>query len=155
VIVTAMIDRRIVGVAVALCLSPALSDLVYRTFVVPRLPQWHAVPITVWLLVFSPILLVGLAGGAHLATIRRVIVAGFLMAAGTQVHDYCAALRHSPGHAKSWAIEAPAYFWSVGAAISLWWAIGLLSIGMLARRLVAIGTRFRGSAHQESAKRVT
>ena len=144
----AVIDRRIVGIAVALWVSPVFSDLIYRTLVVPRLPQWHAVPISVWLIVFSPMLLVGLAGGAYLATIRRVTVAGFLLAAGTQLYDYCAALRHSPGHVKSWAIEAPAYFWSVGAAVNVSWAIGLLSIGMLARRATAAGTRFRGSADE-------
>ena len=89
-----MVDRRIVVVAVALCVSPALSDLVYQTFVVPRLAQWHSVPIWAWLMVFSPMLL----------------------AAGTQLYDYVAVLNHSPGSAKSWAIGAPLLFWSVGTA---------------------------------------
>ena len=111
-----MVDRGIVVVAAALCVSPALSDLVYQASVVPRLAQWHSVTIWAWLMVFSPMLLAGFVGGAYLANSKRVVVAGMLLAAGTQLYDYVAVLNHSPGSAKSWAIEAPLLFWSVGTA---------------------------------------
>jgi hypothetical protein len=147
---SALIDVRIVGVAGAVCGSAICSDLVYRTLLVPRLDQWHTVPGWAWLVMFSPVVSAGLAGGAYLASPKRIVLAGMLAAASIQIVDYVAALNHLPGRLKAWAIEAPLLFWSVGTAVATSWLVAVLLIGLLARK-IARSARCGGSVHQRCA----
>jgi len=134
----AMINRSTIGIALALFGSAIVSDqLVYRLFVVPRLDQWQAVPTWAWLVVASPMLLVGLAGGVSLGSRLQAVVAGLLATAATQTYDYFAAISHSPGYGKSWALEAPLLFWSVGTVLNALFLVGLLYVGVFARRVMA------------------
>ena len=128
---------RAAAAAGAISLSEIASErLIYQMFIVPRLDQWVAVPMWVWTIMWSPVLIVGLVCGAYLANRRQVIVAGVLAAATTQVYEFVSAMQNAPGHLKSWASEAPFLFWTVGTAFGAVMLIALFSAGVIARRVV-------------------
>src|SRR5262245_51283844 len=131
---SAMINRLSISVAVALFGSAIVSDqVVYKLFLVPRLDQWQAVPTWAWLVVASPMLLVGLLGGMSLASRLQAVAAGLLSTAAMQTYDYFAAISHSPGYGKSWALEAPSLFWTVGMALNALFLVALLYVGVFVR----------------------
>jgi hypothetical protein len=116
--VALFIDGYAVGAAVALVIGTVVSDeVVYRFFVVPRLGEQQFVPASVWLVAVSPIILMGLLGGAFLTRWLHVVSGAVLSAIAVQGYGHAAAVLHSPGWGKSLALEAPLEFWTIGVLL--------------------------------------
>jgi hypothetical protein len=112
------IDGYTVGAAVGLVIGTVVSDqVVYRLFIVPRLGEQQFVPADVWLVGVSPIILMGLLGGAFLTRWLHVVSGAVLSAIAVQGYGHAAAVLHSPGWGKSLALEAPLDFWTTGVLL--------------------------------------
>lgn len=129
--------ERVIVAATTLLAGQVLGDqLVYRQLVVPNLGTWSSVPPAMWLLVWAPVLAAGLAAGALLHTTRQVLVASVLGALASHGYRWFAAITHSPGHGKSFALEAPTFFWTLQLALVVLSFAGLLYLGRALARFL-------------------
>lgn len=135
--VALVIDRYTIGAAVGLVIGTIVSDaVVYRLFVVPRLGEQQFVPVSVWLVGASPIILAGLAGGAFLTRWLHIVSGAVLSAIAVQGYGHAAAVLHSPGWGKSLALEAPLEFWTTGLLLVVVAFGVLLLLGRAVRWLI-------------------
>ena len=121
--------RTAVGYGVLLTSAAVLDQVLYETFVVPRLSEWQAVPMAWWLFVTSPILVTALAVGFYSANLKQLIAASAVAAILTASFHAWAANTGRPGHFKSFAIEAPIVFWLLTPLLSLIFFSVLMSAG--------------------------
>ncbi len=126
--------RRAASVALALIAGVIVShQVLYARLLVPRLAQFHSVPPLVWLAVTSPIWLAGLASGMSLRSWREVALSALVAAMAIQTYEAWAAHSSQLGFFKSWAIEDPAFFWTVHLGTLTTLVLALLALGRVGR----------------------
>ena len=92
----------------------ASQQVLYEGLVVPRLSGLPAVPLLWWFGVEAPVIVVTLTCGWMARSWRDALAAAALAALGLQAYLYWAATTGRPGLQKSFAIEAPLYYWTGG-----------------------------------------
>jgi len=81
------------------------------------------------------------SAGFFLRAWREVVPFTLALAGTAQLHDFGAVMLHLPGTAKSYAVEAPVVFWTVGPLLWLApWGL-VLSVHLGVRRWFSFGTR--------------
>ena len=106
---------KFVGIAVA-CLTATVGvmDIIYWLLIVPRLEAMPKAPTLCWLGIATPFLLCSLVVGALSRSIREITVIAVAGGLGALLWHYLAVITHQPGYQKSWAIEGPIDFWTIG-----------------------------------------
>jgi hypothetical protein len=128
---------------VLLVLSLLLGQqIIYQGLIVPRLPQYQSVPMWWWLGVVGPYYLVCFLVGSKLRAWFEFFIYSIAATLVSQIYDFTAASLHQTGYLKSFAIESPLYFWTVGSFFN-WLGVAIaFGIGMyLGRKLKLWETR--------------
>src|SRR3990172_6622067 len=90
------------------------QQIVYQGFIVPRLSEHQTAPIWWWLGVVGPYYLVCFIVGSKLRTWPEFFIYSLSATLVSQAYGFIAAELHQPGYLKSFAVEAPLYFCTVG-----------------------------------------
>lgn len=127
---TFVVVAALVTVAAAMLGQYAL----YECLVVPHLATVRQVPVVWWLGVAAPLILAALAVGGMARSWREMLAAAALGAVGLQAFGWWLAQTSRPGYYKSFAVEAPFYYWTIGLLEAFLLLVVLESAGLLARR---------------------
>lgn len=126
----------IVSVVLSLLLG---QQVVYQGLIVPRLPEYQSVPVWWWLGVVGPYYLVCFIVGSKLRTWSEFFIYSIAAMLVSQIYDFTAASLHQPGYLKSFAVESPLYFWTVGSFFG-WIGVAIaFGIGMYLGRKFNLG----------------
>ena len=93
--------------------------VIYQRFIVPQLPHLHSVPVSMWLLAFTPTLIAGMAVAYWIRDMRGLTLASAGATGIDQILGWAFAVTAQPGHLKSTAVEAPAVYWTIHLGMSL------------------------------------
>ena len=119
-----------------LSLTVVIADAVaYPLMIVPPLPGGRETPPVLWALLMLPVPLVAFLVGCFLRG-RELLVAGLATGVLVQLYGALAAMLDSPGYVKSYAIETPWLFWTVGLVMVSACSTVLLTLGAALRRLI-------------------
>ena len=127
---------RAVGCAVLLTGAAVLDQVLYETFVVPRLPEWNRVPMVWWLVVAGPVLVTALAVGFFGASLKQLAAVGAIAALLNTLFLAWAANAQRPGHLKSIALEAPVMFWLLAPVFQFLLLSAPMAVGYYVSRAV-------------------
>jgi hypothetical protein len=111
--------------------------VVYRSLIVPALPEMRAVPLWMWAIAHAAEVAAVLGSGAGIRTWRAVTVYAVAAASLRVVLTYAFAVTHQPGYHKSF--EAPAF--DIAKALP----VGAVTYGAL---LAAASRRSRAAARR-------
>ena len=108
-----------VSFVVAAALAPVAAAMLsqhvaYETLVVPQLASVRHVSVVWWVGVAAPVILAALVGGWMAKSWREVVAAAALGAVGLQGYGQWLAQTGRPGWYKSFAVEAPVEYWTIG-----------------------------------------
>ena len=95
------------------------DQILYRFWIIPRLDSWSSIPADAAVIVLLPIVLTVLVYGSLVRSAKHIFIFGIAIALSFQVHEYASALFGLPGHWKSFSLEDPKYFWTIGFTIFL------------------------------------
>lgn len=129
---TTKISFGLLAVTIVLVVLSLLlgQQIIYQGLIVPRLPEHQSVPMWWWLGVVGPYYLVCFIVGSKLRTWYEFFVYSISAVLVSQVYDFMAAGLHQPGYLKSFAVESPLYFWTVGTFFN-WLGVAIaFGIGM-------------------------
>ena len=127
---TFVVGAALVTVAAAMLSQHAL----YEWIVVPKLESVRQVPIAWWLGVVAPIVLASLVAGWKARSCQETLTIAALGAVGLRVYEKWLAENGRPGWYKSFAVEAPLQFWTLGLLQVFVFLVVLASIGHAWRR---------------------
>lgn len=88
-------------------------QIIYRTLIVPRLPNWNRVPLVWWILALLPVIAVCVIAGTKVKSFLEVCVLSLTGALCGNIYGYFVAVTNQPGLKKSLAIEAPVEYWTL------------------------------------------
>ena len=121
----------LVTVAAAIFSQQAL----YEWVVVPRLPGLRQVPVAWWLGLAAPVILAAVVSGWLARSWGETLMAAALGALGLQAYGLWLAQAGRPGWYKSFAVEAPLEYWTLGTLQVLLLVVVLASIGHACRKI--------------------
>ena len=121
---------KLIAMSALLFLAMMASHfLIYKAHVLPQLPNLKSVPLSWWLGVFAPELIVFLFFGFSFKSWRELFVFSVVAGLIQQIFAYLMSNWNEPGYLKSY--ESAIFHWTIGImAVSLISAV-LFSIGML------------------------
>ena len=123
------------GAAVVTVAAAVLSQQVlYEWLVVPRLAGLRQVSVAWWLGLAAPIILVALISGWLAKSWGEPLVAAILGTLGLQTYGLWLAQTGRPGWFKSFAVEAPLEYWTLGTLQVLLLVVVLASTGHACRK---------------------
>ncbi|MDP5145322.1 hypothetical protein ORI98_02560 [Shewanella sp. ULN5] len=122
--------KIVIGSFISVGLVEALSDyLIYIQVILPMLPEVQAVPVFWWLVLFSPLIAVCIVIGGLSKSVKGIVPLAISASISMHLYNQIAAILNLPGHAKSWAYEAPLKFWSIGLGLQAMFCFLLMLIG--------------------------
>jgi hypothetical protein len=126
------------GAALVTVVVAALSQQVlYEWLVVPRLADLRQVPVAWWVGLAAPIIIVALTSGWLAKSWGETLVAAILGTLGLQTYGMWLAQTGRAGWFKSFAVEAPLEYWTLGTLQVLVLVAVLTLIGHACRRKTA------------------
>ena len=128
---TFVLGAALVTVAAAMLSQQAL----YEWLVVPRLGGIRQVPVAWWLGLAAPVTLAALISGWTAKSWAETLVAAALGAFGLQAYGQWLAQTNRPGWYKSFAVEAPLEYWTLGSFEVLLLVVVLASAGHACRKI--------------------
>jgi hypothetical protein len=130
-------SRRLVLALLLLLIAMVLGrQLIYELLIVPRLPETGSAPGWWWAGLYGPPLLVCILVGTKLKAWLDLLLFSGAAALLGQVYQFVFARGGHSGLLKSYAVEDPVLFWTVGTVMTS--VVFLLSfgVGMAIRKLV-------------------
>ena len=116
----------------------SFSDLfIYGQLIVPMQLHVHAVPIQWWFLYFAPSLIVCLLIGFKINSYRQALLPSIAGDIAAHIYNLTAALNHFPGHYKSWTIEGPLIWWSLGLSVQIAFYFVSIATGIFLHKIYA------------------
>ena len=123
------------GAALVTVAAAVLSQQVlYDWLVVPRLAGPRQVSVACWLGLAVPVILVALISGWLAKSWGETLVAAILGTLGLQTYGLWLAQTGRPGWFKSFAVEAPLEYWTLGTLQVLLLVVVLASTGYVCRK---------------------
>jgi hypothetical protein len=132
---------KLLAMATLLFLAMMVSHFfIYKTHIVPELPNLKSVPLSWWVGAFAPDLVVYLIFGFSLKSLREVLVFSVFAAFVQQIFVYIMSNWNEPGYLK--AYESVLFHWTVGLITASILSAMLFSIGMLIAKAVKRRMKF-------------
>lgn len=110
------------------------QQVLYDWLVVPRLAGPRQVSVACWLGLAVPVILVALISGWLAKFWGETLVAAILGTLGLQTYGLWLAQTGRPGWFKSFAVEAPLEYWTLGTLQVLLLVVVLASTGYVCRK---------------------
>ncbi len=101
---------------IAIVLATYISDqLLYKLLIIPRLAEWKQIPFPWWVIRYLPFVLTICVVSSRIRSFKEFVALSIFVTLASSVYNQIAAWLNFPGHHKSFAIEDPLHFWTVGA----------------------------------------
>jgi hypothetical protein len=110
---------KVLFIGVVLVSALVMSHLLYRFFIVPILSEFKQVPSLVWLAIYLPFFVAIFWIGFQIKSLSQFVAVSLVSVILTQGYLYILAIMNEPEHLKSYAVEAPLHFWTIGCGIML------------------------------------
>ncbi len=126
----------VLGAALAIAAAAMLSQqALYEWLVVPRLAGIRQVPLAWWLGLAAPVTIATLISGWASKSWVETLVAAAFGAFGLQAYGQWLAQTGRPGWYKSFAVEAPLEYWTLGSFQVLLLVVVLAAAGHACRKI--------------------
>jgi hypothetical protein len=107
--------RFIVVSVIAIVIATYISDqLLYKLLIIPKLAEWKQIPFPWWTIQYLPFVLTVCVVSSRIKSFKEFITLSIFVTLASNVYGQIAAWLYFRGHLKSFAIEDPFYFWTVG-----------------------------------------
>jgi hypothetical protein len=127
----------VLGAALVTVAAAMLSQQVlYEWLVVPRLADVRHVPVAWWLGLAAPVILSALISGWMARHWDETLAAAALGAFGVQAYGQWLAQTGRPGWYKSFAVEAPLEYWTLGSLQLLLLIVVVASTGHACHKIL-------------------